>query len=179
MFYKWKEKSPIQSLTWATSLYLVDFLFFILFLKNFFGPINTQYIKDWKAQRGTFPQISRQRRQGFFCSAVLHALVISIYIYIKSGRACDEAAKWLLAPAAAERANPFTAARWGKLISWHVSAAAPSCHWMPPNLPPWASNLSPSTPNVDQSQVGGSLPEIKKDKTPLCVHVTISIKVVE
>lgn len=102
----------------------------------------------------------------FVFSAVLHALVISIYIYIKSGWACDEVAKWLLAPAAAERANVFTAARGGKLISRDIGVTALSCHWMPPNLPPWASNLSPSTPNVDQSQVGESLPEIKKDKTP-------------
>lgn len=34
---------------------------------------------------------------------------------------------------------------------------------------PGPQTYPPSTPNVDQSQVGGSLPEIKKDKTPpLC-----------
>lgn len=50
----------------------------------------------------------------------------------------------------------------------------------PPNLPLWASNPSPSTPNVDQSQVGESLPEIKKqeEKTLVCVHVYSSSRVI-
>lgn len=101
----------------------------------------------------------------FVFTARFHASVISIYICIKSGLACVAAAKRHHTPAAEDECVHHSWQRKvGQSTHWFV------CHWTPPNLPPWASNLSPSTPNVDQSQVGESLPEIKKERKnpPLC-----------
>lgn len=113
-------------------------------------------------------------------SAVRHALVISIYIYIKSGCASDEAAKWLPAPAAAEKVNVFIAARRGKSIGRDIRVGAPpaiGCHQMFHPGPQTFHLLHRMLTRAKWAKASQRLR--KTNPSPVCVHVTISIKVLE
>lgn len=160
MFYKWIEKSPIQSLTWAAALWWTSYVL-ILFLIFYFW---TYELAVYQRLKGPVWIISAALLAG------CHTSVISIlHLHKKRPGLRRGGQKRHRAPAAGDESVRRSLRR--KVDGY----------WFPPPLGcrqifhTGASNPSPSTPNVDQSQVGESLPEIKRakrEKNPrLCCYM--------